>query len=245
MKIEGDVIRGIVRSDGRDIRKEAHQYMSSPPSMPCSEILCPVQSWIAKSGGDIPGAAVGDWAVALRVKDRSLLDGLQSGQQTIEIGKNAKGLIEFNIKNVKKCMKVNKKMSKPSAAEQIDGLANNLIQKANGSLDPVSARVQVRKQHPELAQAETDEYRSSQLARSGYVSKYADGEGTSPEGTYFHNYEAANEAHEEIERLALLLMEGDSTLNIVIARNTVRQQRPDLAAKERGYVEVPKSLFVS
>gem|GEM_PF-5405725 len=282
------VIHGVVR-DLHD-KADAHRYMGTPAAIPCmNEQLCPVESWVTKNYHAEAGLEPGTWILAFRLKDLSLLPGIRSGEKVIEVSKNAKGLIEFNINNVKKCVKVNKSMSETSAADEIDNLASGLIAKSGNALSPVDARIRIRKDRPDLAAREAEEYKNEQLLRTGLVhtdddtdERFAaqelerlaeDHMKLNPALTLAEARVAARrqrpdlvvridaqrramvaeseesaikdmkEAAEAIERLALLLMERTS-FDIAVARTKIREQRPDLAERERGVVEVQKSRFL-
>ncbi len=282
IEMHDNVVDGIIRAGGRDLAKDSHgfmeRYMRSQPG-PCTEKICVVENWVVGRGQVVPGKyELGDWLLSFTVKDPALLESLRSGQQMIGLEKNAKGLIEFNINNVKKCVKVNKNMSETSAAEQIDNLASGLIAKAGNTLDPISARIRIRKEHPDLARREAEEYRIEQLERTGLVRKASEEEEAvaeeldriaqdrmklDPSLSVAEAAEAARrqrpdlvvridaqrramvadaeesarkdmeKAAEEVEQLALLLMERTS-FDIAEARAKIRAQRPDLAAREAG-----------
>jgi hypothetical protein len=162
--------------------------------------MCPVESWVAKSNGEVPGGDAGDWGLVFRVRDPVLLAQLKDGTRAIEINK------EINITKVIKSM---------NATERIDELASGLIAKSNGSMDICAARVQIRKEHPDLARQESEEYRADQSVRAAGRADDDD-----------------SEDEEEIERLALLLMERTS-LDIAEARAKIREQRTITRAASR------------
>lgn len=199
------LVRGLVRSGGRDLRGIAQTFMSAPSTCPYSGgsgNMCPVESWVAKSNGEVPGGDAGDWGLVFRVRDPVLLSQLKDGTRAIEINK------EINITKVIKSMT-------PNATERIDELANGLIAKSNNSMDICAARIQIRKEHPDLARQESEEYRTDQSVRA--AGRAGDDD---------------SEDEEEIERLALLLMEGTS-LDIAEARAKIREQRTIAKAASR------------
>ncbi|HQE97202.1 MAG TPA: hypothetical protein PKY20_03300 [Methanothrix sp.] len=116
-KIEEDegLVRGLVRADGRDLQTIAERYMETPnKSCPYAGgygNLCPVESWIAKTRGEVPGGDAGDWGLTFRVRDPALVAGIREGTHSIEIMKSSTGAIDFDVSKSIKCMKVNKNMS--------------------------------------------------------------------------------------------------------------------------------------
>lgn len=199
------LVHGLVRSGGRDLRGIVQSFMAAPnsacPYTGGSGNLCPVESWVATSN-EVPGGAAGDWGLVFRVLDPVLLAQLKAGTRAIEINK------EINITKVIKYMTQN-------AAQRIDELANGLIAKSNDSMDICAARIQVRKERPDLARQESDEYRADQSVRAAGRADDDD-----------------SEDEKEIERLALLLMERTS-LDIAEARAKIREQRTIAKAASR------------
>ncbi len=197
------LVHGLVRSGGRDLRGIAQTFMSAPSTCPYaggSGNMCPLESWVAKSSGEVPGGDAGDWGLVFRVRDPVLLAQLKDGTRAIEINK------EINITKVIKSM---------NATERIDELASGLIAKSNGSMDICAARVQIRKEHPDLARQESEEYRADQSVRAAGRADDDD-----------------SEDEEEIERLALLLM-AQTSLDIAEARAKIREQRTIVKAASR------------
>lgn len=84
--IRDEVVYGIVTDPLRDLTKVAHQYFASP-GMPCTEMLCPVESWLQENG---------DWILVFHVTDGEALRSLQEGGQiTPTIGSD--GLVNFSV----------------------------------------------------------------------------------------------------------------------------------------------------
>lgn len=99
MKIDDGLVHGLVRSGGRDLQKIAEHYMETPnkscPYAGGSGNLCPVESWVAKTRGEVPGGDAGDWGISFRVRDPKLLAGIRDGTHSIEITKTSTGAIDF------------------------------------------------------------------------------------------------------------------------------------------------------
>lgn len=79
MKIEitdivDDFVSLKIDGEGHDLKEIAHEYMANPPTMPCAEGACPVESW---------NEADGSWLLTLRIKDPRELEALQSGEAEI------------------------------------------------------------------------------------------------------------------------------------------------------------------
>ena len=93
------LVHGLVRAAGRDLQKIAEQYMETPnkscPYAGGSGNLCPVESWVAKTRGEVPGGDAGDWGITFRVRDPKLLAGIRDGTHSIEITKTSTGAIDF------------------------------------------------------------------------------------------------------------------------------------------------------
>ena len=147
-----DVIYGTVSDRGRDLTKEAYDYMGHPATMPCRENACIVESEMRKDGS---------WRVALRPKDPAVGEKIRTGQMSIHVDKNARGLIEFDITNIMKsctCKKGDKNMSElDTLNKQLEQIAEGYITKnstspkaahaaaiAKASLSPEGARISKR-----------------------------------------------------------------------------------------------------
>jgi len=93
------LVRGLVRSGGRDLQKVAEHYMEAPnkscPYAGGSGNLCPVESWIAKTRGEVPGGDAGDWGLVFSIRDPALLAGIRDGTHAIEVTKTSTGAIDF------------------------------------------------------------------------------------------------------------------------------------------------------
>ncbi len=96
---DGGFVHGLVRAGGRDLQKIAEHYMETPnkscPYAGGSGNLCPVESWIAKTRGEVPGGDAGDWGLTFRARDPKLLVGLRDGTHKIEVMKSSTGAIDF------------------------------------------------------------------------------------------------------------------------------------------------------
>jgi hypothetical protein len=106
-KIEEGLVRGLVRANGRDLGKAAMDYMATPnqscPYAGGSGGLCPVESWVAKSNGEVPGGGPGDWGLVFSARP-STIAALRSGESTI-VAKEENGKVSFAIT---KSIEVNK-----------------------------------------------------------------------------------------------------------------------------------------
>lgn len=105
--VAGGLVRGLVRSGGRDLTKVAEHYMVTPnkacPYAGGSGNMCPVESWIAKTRGEVPGGDAGDWGLVFSIRDPALLTGIRDGTHAIEITKTSTGAIDFRgVQTVRK-----------------------------------------------------------------------------------------------------------------------------------------------
>ncbi|WP_333655350.1 hypothetical protein [Methanothrix soehngenii] len=161
-EIEEDdgLVSGLVRSGGRDLQKIAERYMETPnkscPYAGGSGNLCPVESWIAKNRGEVPGGDAGDWGLVFSIRDPALLAGLRDGTHSIEITKSSTGAIDFDVSKSIKYTKVNKNMS--TANEMFNQLVENRMAEIRSSRSDLSedelrekAVAEILEVHPEFA----------------------------------------------------------------------------------------------
>lgn len=89
--IEDDVVYCKIEGiDWRNLTDVAFDYMEHPPSMPCRENLCPVESWTED----------GTWLLSFHVKDPALIAALRSGTASITPDiDNFSGRISFSVTN--------------------------------------------------------------------------------------------------------------------------------------------------
>ena len=89
--IEDDVVYCKVEGiDWRNLVDVAHDFMEHPPTMPCRENLCPVESWTED----------GIWLLSFRVKDPAVIAALRSGAAIITPDiDNFSGRISFSVTN--------------------------------------------------------------------------------------------------------------------------------------------------
>lgn len=168
-KIDGDVVHGVVHGLGDE--NDAHRYMAHPPTMPCQENLCPVESWVAKDDHAALGLEPGAWIIAFRVRDPAIFNALRSDSSKIEVVKDRNGLIEFNITNVKKCCAKVKKMSNTTEIEEFNRLVSACmgeIRKSatapkNQQILKAMAETEISRERPDLARAIINEERVNAL----------------------------------------------------------------------------------
>ena len=129
-KVSDGVVHGLVTDEGRDLTKTAHEFMEHPASMPCRENACVVESELRRDG----------WRVGLRPKDPAVGEKIRTGQMSVNVGKNAAGLLEFDITNIMKsctCKKGDKNMSElDSLNKQMEEIAQRYITKNSTSGNP-------------------------------------------------------------------------------------------------------------
>ncbi len=151
------LVRGLVRSGGRDLKKVAEHYMEAPnkscPYAGGSGNMCPVESWIAKTRGEVPGGDAGDWGLVFSIRDPALLAGIRDGTHKIEIMKSSANVIDFDIN---KSMKVKKDMSDSNEVfDQLVAERMEEIRAAGSDLSEDEIREQavaeILEVHPEFA----------------------------------------------------------------------------------------------
>jgi len=151
----GGLVSGLVRSGGLDLQKIAERYMEAPnkscPYAGGSGNLCPVESWIAKTRGEVPGGDAGDWGLTFRVRDPKLLTG-----HTIEVTKSSANVIDFDVSESIKYTKVNKNMS--DSNEIFNQLVEDRMAEIRASRSDLSedelrekAVAEILEVHPEFA----------------------------------------------------------------------------------------------
>ena len=156
MKIDDGLVHGLVRADGRDLQKIAEYYMETPnkscPYAGGSGNMCPVESWIAKTRGEVPGGDAGDWGLVFSIRDPALLAGIRDGTHSIEITKSSTA-IDFDIS---KSMKVKKDMS--TANEMFNEMVEERMEEIRASRSDLSedelrekAVTEILEVHPEFA----------------------------------------------------------------------------------------------
>ena len=155
--VAGGLVRGLVRSGGRDLTKVAEHYMEAPnkscPYAGGSGNMCPVESWIAKTRGEVPGGDAGDWGLVFSIRDPALLAGIRDGTHSIEVTQSSTDAIDFDIN---KSMKVNKKMSDSNEVfDQLVAERMEEIRAAGSDLSEDEIREQavaeILEVHPEFA----------------------------------------------------------------------------------------------
>ena len=155
--VAGGLVSGLVRAGGQGLRKVAEAYMVTPnkscPYAGGSGNLCPVESWIAKTRGEVPGGDAGDWGLVFSIRDPALIAGIREGTHKIEITKSSTGAIDFDIN---KSMKVNKNMS--DSNEVFDQLVAERMEEIRATGSDLSedeireqAVAEILEVHPEFA----------------------------------------------------------------------------------------------
>ena len=150
-KIEGDLVHGLVRSNGRDLRKIAEDYFAGPntscPYAGGSGDLCPVESWIAKTRGEVPGGDAGDWGLIFHVRDPS---GLVAGTHAIEIAESSAG-IDFRLED--KDMSNSDGMFDQLVAKRMSEIRKNADAPNDTNVLRALATTQISKERPDLTEA--------------------------------------------------------------------------------------------
>lgn len=216
------LVRGLVRSCGLDLQKIAENYMEAPnkscPYAGGSGGLCPVESWIAKNRGEVPGGDAGDWGLVFSIRDPALLTGLGEGTHSIEIRKSSTDAIDFDIN---KSMKVKKNMS--NSNEKFDQLVEERM-------------AEIREAGSELS---TDELREKAVAEILEVH---------PEFAHEAVEKGAREFHMLVdERMSTIRKSAaapkDAKILNALATTQISRERPDLARsvmlKEKIEATVP------
>lgn len=115
------LVHGLVRSGGRDLKKVAEHYMVTPnkacPYAGGSGGLCPVESWIAKTRGEVPGGDAGDWGLVFSIRDPALLAGIKDGTHKIEVMKSSTDEIDFDVSKSIKYTKDHTVVHQPGVCE--------------------------------------------------------------------------------------------------------------------------------
>jgi hypothetical protein len=155
-------------------------------------------------------------------------------------------LAVFDDKKEVSTKSVKKTYSRPiTASDQIQQMALELIRKSSGQMDISCARNEKRKVHPDIAQTENEVYRNAIYApwlrsQQQEVKKIAPltppgsiAEPTATGSVTPVQVHPNGSAKAEIERLALLEIARDSTLDISSARAKVRASRLDLRQAEK------------
>ena len=162
-KMGDGFVHGLVRAGGQDLQKIAEQYMEAPnkscPYAGGSGNLCPVESWVAKTRGEVPGGDAGDWGLTFRVRDPKLLAGIRGGTHSVEITKTSTGAIDFDVSESIKYTKVNKNMS--TDIEMFNRLVEermNVVRKSASSPRDTKvlkavATTEISRERPDLARA--------------------------------------------------------------------------------------------
>ncbi|MFZ3133107.1 MAG: hypothetical protein WBH08_03845 [Methanothrix sp.] len=161
--VAGGLVRGLVRSGGRDLKKVAEHYMEAPnkscPYAGGSGGLCPVESWIAKTRGEVPGGDAGDWGLVFSIRDPALLAGIRDGTHSIEIRKSSTDAIDFDVSKSIKYTKVNKNMSTDIEMfnELVEERMNEIRKSASGPKDlrvlKAVATAEISRERPDLTRA--------------------------------------------------------------------------------------------
>ncbi|MFZ3145375.1 hypothetical protein [Methanothrix sp.] len=155
--VAGGLVHGLMRAGGRDLRTIAERYMETPnkscPYAGGSGNLCPVESWIAKTRGEVPGGDAGDWGLVFSIRDHKLLAGIRDGTHSIEVTKSSTDAIDFDIN---KSMKVKKDMS--TANETFNDLVEERMAEIRAAGSDLStdelrekAVAEILEVHPEFA----------------------------------------------------------------------------------------------
>lgn len=154
-KIEEGLVRGIVRASGKDLGKAAMDYMATPnqscPYAGGSGGLCPVESWVAKGHGEVPGGGPGDWGLVFSARP-SMIAALRSGESTI-VAKEENGKVSFAIT---KSIEVNKMATANEIFEELieNRMAEMRMTRSDLSEDELreKAKEEVLREHGELSE---------------------------------------------------------------------------------------------